>query len=64
MADQELPEFWERENSKLFAFYSLSRNKKTPKFSIINFLYLIKLVKIYIFGKNNAETGERAKIKT
>jgi hypothetical protein len=29
MAAQELPKFCERENSKLFAFYSLNRNKNT-----------------------------------
>jgi hypothetical protein len=31
MAAKELPEFCERENSKLFDFYSLNGNKNTMK---------------------------------
>jgi hypothetical protein len=57
MGTQELPEFCERENSKLFAFYSLDGNKNTMKklpavvYKLANKCFIFKLVKNIYFGK-------------
>jgi hypothetical protein len=45
-AQTEFPTFCERENGKLFAFYSLYRIKNTMKKNL-----KFKMVKIYIFEK-------------
>ena len=68
-AQTEFPTFCERENGKLFAFYSLYRIKNTMKkllqivYRLANEILKFKKVKNIYFSKNNRPEVSEAKKK-